>query len=281
MALFSLLVLFGAQPAAAINGFKLTAQNARSGGMGGATLASGGSVTDLATNPAHLANLKRSVIEGGAGIFFSRAVYEDSFMDPDPEYAYSNKVASQSSPAPLPYFGFAGPLRRKMGWGLALYPEGGVVIGFKNITRITPEGLTLNQTLAGAGPVPDIPLIGRSRQIKESLDLNIKYLRLTPGFAMKFDRLSLGFGVDVGLMTAQIRITNRDPYGLTELPGGRYPLQERSRLFHQRDNRRFVPGNRPPHPCIRLQITGALAYRWHDERRCGRSAVLATGARLG
>ena len=136
------LVLLASTSVFATNGMKMSSYGVRYGGMGGAGLALGGSVMDLEANPSQLARNKDTAVEFGINYVRPTLIYEDQFMpnpnsstaiasnNPGGEY-YHNKITGDSEVIggvpgfPLPYLGYRTKIGENMGFGLAMYAEGG------------------------------------------------------------------------------------------------------------------------------------------------------------
>ncbi len=221
-------------PLFASNGMNLIGYGARYAGMGGAVLAVGGSVMDLQSNPANLTRLKESRFEVGTGVLIPYTTYRDSYYGQATELDYANSVKSEPNAFPLPYLGYASPVGDNQGWGIAFYAQGGAGAEFNGMQRQTP-GLPVNPPYSFApgtidqvmqsqtgNPNATVPYIGHLRQLRENTYSNFGFARLTPGYAIRFGKLSLGAGVDFGVALLEWRWTFSDPTGLMEMPGAGY-----------------------------------------------------------
>ncbi|MBI3394275.1 MAG: outer membrane protein transport protein [Spirochaetia bacterium] len=214
------------------NGMLMTAYGAESAGMGGATLAVGGSVMDLQSNPANLARLKKGIFQAGSAFIVPSLNYKDSYLSPDPSSNYVNNVDSEKAVFPLPYVGYVAPLDEHSGWGIAFYAQGGVGAEFNGILRNTPGNSTLDQNfqaLAG-NPSLSIPGLGSTHMMRENTYSNFAFAKLTPGYARKFGPLAVGVGLDVGAGSLDWRWTFSDPFGMHTLPGAGYRYESRMAL---------------------------------------------------
>jgi long-chain fatty acid transport protein len=237
LAVLSIALFAGGSSVFATNGMRMTSYGVRYGGMGGASLALGGSVLDLATNPSQLARQKEAKVEGGINWINMGLEYEDQFI-PNPQfqsvnpetYYYSNdrKGESEVIPGmpgfPLPYFGYTTPIGDNMGFGIALYAEGGGGAKMDGILRHTPGRLSVNDVMNGmlGTTTANLPLMGNYPYMAENVRSFIAHMRLTPGFAIRFGDLSIGAGVDLGMSKMEWSWTFSDPMGLMELPGAGY-----------------------------------------------------------
>lgn len=221
---FIIVSLIISSPLFAFNGMSPISYGARSGGMGGAVTAVGGSVMDLQTNPAHLAGLDNTIIEGGINLAKPTLTYRDSFYDEDARYSYTNKVSSEPSIFPLPYTGIAGPVTDDIGWGVAFYAEGGVGGTFNGIKRHFPNRMTMNEMMASqlGDPSASVPYMGDSTLMTENTYSQFAFARLTPGVAMEFGKFKIGVGLDFGAALMEWRWTFSDPSGTMEMPGAGY-----------------------------------------------------------
>ncbi|AOP36629.1 transporter [Leptospira tipperaryensis] len=190
-----------------------TSFGARQAGMGGAFQAIGGSVMDLESNPSHLSRFQKSKLEFGGASHFAQIEYSDSFMDLRPENSYSNGI-TQRPKAILPYIGYVSKVSDRLGIGIALYSQGGGGGKFSDITRLAPEKKNLNETLGF-----EIPLVGTERKIREDLAFKFLITKMTLGFGYRFDRLSIGAGVDFVYSFMQMRRIYWDRTRSLELPG--------------------------------------------------------------
>jgi len=207
---------------AASNGVRPPGYSGRYGGMGGLSLAVGGTVLDLESNPAQLAKLQNSYIETGLALVDLEFTLQDQFYSENPGLAYTNRVKSNDPARPFPYAGLMGPLAWPGdGWsgGVAFYTQGGAGATFENITRITSTAETLNQFLATEAGPANVPVFGESRRIREDVFAEFGYVKLSGGLAKELGRLRIGAAVDIGYSQTEIRITNSDPTGSFELPG--------------------------------------------------------------
>ena len=210
------LVFLASQPGKiqAANGLYMTGYGARSSGMGGANLALGGSVMDLESNPANLAGLPATILEAGVRLNYTELGYQDLNYDERPVLAYNNDETA-SLRAGLPYGGFAKPLGRDLTVGLALYLQGGGGGQFAGIRRNTPTGQTLNEYLGY-----DLPFVGESSQLSESIEAQMMNARLTPGIAFRLGRnVKVGFALDAVYGRVRLDWKYMDPSGQVELPG--------------------------------------------------------------
>ena len=152
----------------ALNGIKPLGFGARYTGMGGVSTGVGGSIADLENNTAHLADLKRPTLDLNVSFLLPTLVYESSVVDIDPDLSYHSKVTDHPTvPITLPFLGFMTPIGDKMGFGIALYAQGGLAAEFSGITRNTPTGTTVNSTvdaLMGSGTA-NLPAVGNSKHI--------------------------------------------------------------------------------------------------------------------
>lgn len=205
------------------NGLTMTSYGAASAGMGGATLAVGNAVMDLESNPANLARLKKGIFEAGAGIMFPSLKYEDSYLSPTPSLNYQNSVNSEKSAFPLPYIGYVAPIDDHSGWGIAFYAQGGMGAEFNGIVRNTPGNVSLD-TLASqaAGSATTIPVMGSSNKLQENTYSKFALMKLTPGYAYRFGKLSVGLGVDLNIATLEWRWGFSDPAGVHSMPAAGY-----------------------------------------------------------
>ncbi|MCB1175376.1 MAG: outer membrane protein transport protein [Leptospiraceae bacterium] len=205
----------------ATNGTEMAAYGARYAGMGGANLALGGSLMDLQSNPAHLAGLDETSLEIGAGFLTPYLKYKDTFLDQDQDLAYTNEKTSENSMFPVPYMGFTTGLTRDIGFGLALYGQGGIGANFKGITRpLNDPGqspITLNQKMGQT-----LPFIGHRKNITENTFSELSIGQLTPGMAIRFGDFKIGLGIDAIFSQLEFRYTFSDPTNSLELPGAGY-----------------------------------------------------------
>ena len=232
----------------ATNGMKLSSYGVRYGGMGGAGLALGGSAMDVEANPSQLARHDGSQFELGLNYIRPTFIYEDEFM-PYPgasatnqngtsnEY-YRNKVRNDDEVMvgipgfPLPYVGFRKKIGENQGFGLAMYAEGGGGAKYDGILRHTPGRGTINQVaqnmmgsmLTGA-VMPPLPILGDQKLISQNLRSFMAYVRVTPGYAIKMGKLSLGAGVDFGVSKMEWSWTFADPGNLMKLMGAGFEYE--------------------------------------------------------
>lgn len=217
-------------PILANNGLTLTSYGARSAGMGGSTLAVGGSVMDLQSNPANLARNRERILEAGAAVLIPSLIYNDSFYNPGPAgISYANRVESESAAFPLPFVGYTAPIDERSGWGVAFYAQGGLGAEFNGILRNTPGNQTLDQNIQALTRNPNaiVPGIGGLSAVRENTYSNLGFAKLTPGYAIRLGRLSLGLGLDFGVGRLNWRLTFSDPSGSVELPGAGYRYESR------------------------------------------------------
>ncbi len=181
--------------------------------MGGASLAVGGSVLDLESNPSHLGDLKTKKFEMGSAFHFANLRFEDRLNSPNPELAFSNR--SESHPiAPLPYIGFISPLTENLGMGIAFYTQAGGGGIFRDIKKNTTNALTLNEMMAA-----NDPLVGHQKQIHQDLSFKFITNKITPAIGMSFGRFSLGGGVDFIISRMMFDRIFTDTTDSFELPG--------------------------------------------------------------
>lgn len=205
------------------NGLTMTSYGAASAGMGGATLAVGNAVMDLESNPANLARLKKGIFEAGAGIMFPSLRYEDSYMSPNQSLNYQNSVNSEKAAFPLPYIGYVAPLDDHSGWGIAFYAQGGMGAEFNGIVRNTPGNVSLDTVASQAGGSSvTIPVMGSSNKLQENTYSKFALMKLTPGYAYRLGKLSLGLGADLNIATLEWRWTFSDPAGVHSMPAAGY-----------------------------------------------------------
>lgn len=191
----------------------MIAYGARSAGMAGAGLALGGSVMDLESNPAHLADAKSATGEAGLRFSQSRIQYEDAFYDPDPALSYTNRHTARLR-AGLPYIGFMTPLTRNVGVGLAVYVQGGGGGEFRGLIRNTRTGETINEFLGIS-----LPVLGTVKQPRENISAKMLNARITPGLGWRSGPWKLGLAIDGVYGRVELRNTMSDPTGSFELPG--------------------------------------------------------------
>ncbi|MCB1194122.1 MAG: outer membrane protein transport protein [Leptospiraceae bacterium] len=198
----------------AFHGLFLPAYGSRQAGMGGAFQAVGGSVMDLESNPSHLSTLSNQIFEFGGAINKAKISYEDNFLDlNNTERLYSNQ-ADIAPIAPLPYIGFATPLSKKIGFGFALYAQGGGGGEFKGLLRNVPNGKTLDEYFGF--PVPG----GKSYRIKEDVVFRLMNLKATPGMGIDFGPWGIGIGLDFVYSQMEIQRHNKDLTDAYIVPGG-------------------------------------------------------------
>lgn len=209
----------------ATNGMLMTSYGTRYMGMGGATLAIGGSVMDLESNPSNLTRLDDAIFEAGLSLMAPQLTYRDKFYPGNTDLSYNNSVRSEPSLFPLPYIGYAAPINDRMAWGVSFYAQGGMGAEFDGILRTTPNGGTLNQLFQGlAGdPTLTLPLIGDLRQIRERTYSNLAFVKTTFGLSYQLtNALHVGVGVDVGAAQMKWEWTFKDPGGFMTMPGAGY-----------------------------------------------------------
>ncbi len=199
------------------------AHNARYGGMGGVNLAIGGSPMDIATNPANLSVANKKEIEFGISLPYIRTVYKDRFLDPDPNLTYENSE-SYNVLAPLPYFAVRIPITDKLTYGGGIYIPGGGTGQVSGLTRITPNGQTLNQWSGLNAPSP----IGDSKKIQEGYSTTFFLVKSTHALSYKFGNLTLALGVE-GIYSRQIAYQKYyDITGSIEVPGQGFYYRSRN-----------------------------------------------------
>ncbi|MCB1308132.1 MAG: outer membrane protein transport protein [Leptospiraceae bacterium] len=205
----------------ATNGTYMTAYGAREAGMGGATLAVGNGVMDLEANPGNLSRLDRAVAEIGIGLLMPRLDYQDAFYDADPYLAYSNHRGGAANIFPVPYAGYVSPVGDRLGWGVAMYGQGGMGADFEGIRRpLNDPGyapISLNQKLNS-----NIQGFGDTKRITENTYSFLAIGQVTPGVAYSFGDLHVGIAADFIYSKLEFRYTFSDPTGSLELPGAGY-----------------------------------------------------------
>ncbi|EMJ99548.1 MULTISPECIES: OmpP1/FadL family transporter [unclassified Leptospira] len=212
--LFSLAIISFLAPKLEAVGLFQPSHNARYGGMGGVNLAIGGSPMDIGTNPANLSLKNRKELEFGISLPYIRTVYKDKFLDPDPNLTYENSE-SYNVLAPLPYFAIRIPLGEKWSYGGGIYIPGGGNGEVYGLTRITPNGQSLNDWSGMKLPSP----IGDSKRIQESYSSTFYLVKSTHALSYKIGGLSLAFGVE-GIYSRQIAYQKfHDITGTVEVPG--------------------------------------------------------------
>ncbi|NUM41456.1 MAG: outer membrane protein transport protein [Leptospiraceae bacterium] len=195
------------------NGLFQTSFGAKQAGMGGANLAVGGSVMDLESNPSHLGDLKSKKFEAGSAFHFANLRYEDKLNSPNPDFSFSNRIESHPI-APLPYIGYISPITGNIGLGIAFYTQAGGGGVFRDILKNSLNGQTLNETLG-----TNDPILGRQKQIHQSLTFKFITNKITPAIGVNFGKLSIGGGIDFIVSRMMFQRIFTDTTDTIELPG--------------------------------------------------------------
>jgi long-chain fatty acid transport protein len=200
----------------AFNGLFPIAYGARQAGMGGAFTGVGGSILDLESNPAHLGRREDASFEMGMGVHNVLLEYDDTKINPNPDYAYTNQIR-ETPKALFPYIGYASPINSTMGWGIAAYLQGGGGGEFSKIRRITPGGKTINEL---TGNTVDIPILGNTTQVEENISFRFMNFKVTPGVGFQWGKFGLGLGLDLAFSQMGLRREIKDLTGNIVIPGG-------------------------------------------------------------
>lgn len=199
----------------AFNGLFPTAYGARQAGMGGAFTGVGGSVMDLESNPAHLGRRDFASFEMGLGLHNVLLEYDDTKSNPNPDYAYTNRIHEKPK-ALFPYIGYANRWNDRIGWGIAGYLQGGGGGQFRGIRRMTPRGQTVQEMSE-----IDLPLPGtHSRQIQEDIAFRFMNFKVTPGIGFQWGKFGIGFGLDIAFSQMQLKRETKDLTVTLLIPGG-------------------------------------------------------------
>lgn len=197
----------------AFHGLFLPAYGARQAGLGGASLALGGSVMDLQNNPSGLALLDEGLIEAGIALNRASITYNDRTYFPGENVYFENH--NRFNPvSPLPYMGYATPVGDRFAFGMALYAQGG---GGAEIDGIYRRAAAETTSSGGVSP---------SAYVTEDLKFRFLHAKLTMGGAASFGRLRVGLAVDLSYGT------NRLDRTLTVLPGVGAAIEQNDPLSH-------------------------------------------------
>ncbi|MDV6235850.1 outer membrane protein transport protein [Leptospira ellisii] len=210
----------------AVDGLTRNAINARYEALAGVNTALGGSPVDVALNPANLSVTKGKKLEFGLGNSSIYNRYQDRFLDPNPDYVYSNDKKSTVQ-APAPYVALKLPVTDTIDYGVALYIPGGAIGGVEEITRNTPNGQSLNQWAGLNLPDP----IGNSKQIKETNSNQFAVVKLVNGISFRFGKLSLGASLEAVYGTQKLNQKYYDLTGTLEIPGQGYYYESSKKAF--------------------------------------------------
>ena len=198
----ALALLAGAHgTAGAGNGFFITTYGGRYQGLGGTYSTFGGSVMSVQSNPATLLDLKNNQLEIGSAQIFGTLHYNDRFQSLDhinSELSFDNSEESHTFAA-IPYFGFAQPLNERMAWGVAGYAQAGGGVDINSVVSVLPLEL--------GRPAPLVMTKTLRDQYQGAM-----FFKVTPAFAMAFEDLRIGAGLDLvyGDLTNKITFYSMD-----------------------------------------------------------------------
>lgn len=195
------------------NGMYMISHGGRYGGLAGATTAVGGSVMDLHSSPALIGIDRDSILETGLRLNYAENKYNDEFLDPDPQYYYSNNKKSYIR-APLPYLGFSLPVGDRFAFATAFYLVGGGGGQFNGITRLTPTGSSANEFLGY-----DLAYGGQQKKLKESVFARMMHSKISSGLSYEIGKLRAGVVISGGFSQMKMRQLLHDPSDNFELPG--------------------------------------------------------------
>lgn len=182
----------------------------------------GGSPMDIATNPANLGRTKKTQVEFGLGLPYIRSTYRDQFLDPDPDLIYANEK-QYNVLAPLPYVGWTIPITKQLTYGGGIYIPGGGNGAIDGITRVTPNGQTLNQWAGLSLPGP----IGDSKRIREEFSTTFYVIKFVNGISYELGDLSIGIAIE-GIYSRQVAYQKYyDITGSIEIPGQGFDYRSR------------------------------------------------------
>jgi len=232
-ALFNISLLLLPTSLHAFHGLFLPAYGARQAGLGGASLALGGSVMDLQNNPSGLALIDKSLFEAGFSFNLATINYNDRTYFPSENVYFENH--NQFNPiSPLPYMGYATLVDDRFALGIAIYAQGGGGTKINGIYRRAPIETTSNGRVS--------PLA----YVSEDLKFRFLHAKLTMGGAASFGHLRLGLAIDLSYGTNRldrtlrvipgvgIGIEENDPLSYTLAPGG----------FHYRSRQVYAPSGK-------------------------------------
>lgn len=209
--LFLLSIFF--VPIWAFNGLFQTSYDARYFGMGGAITAVGGSVMDLESNPSHLAKIAEKKISFGSSLHLPQIKYNDLYLDENLNHHYTNSI-QQFPKAALPFIGYISPIGTNMGFGIALYTQGGGGGETNGIKRNTTDLRTISEIYK-----IDVPIVGNSKQIIEDIHYRFMINKLTSGFGFHIGKLKMGFALDLVHSFMEMDKILKDPLFKIPLPG--------------------------------------------------------------
>ncbi len=179
---FLLLLLLLSSSLYSFNGLFLTSYGTKSSGMGGVSIAIGGSTQNLENNPAGIYFMKNQQVELGFALTLAQMNYYDKSYSMDTNQYFTNNV----NYFPLSLLPFIGWVKRNESFanGIAFYGQGGGGGELSNVYRLSTE---------------ESQEFFYNDIVEENFRFRFLHSKLTYGCAVQMKSIVLGLGFDISI----------------------------------------------------------------------------------